>query len=152
MLTALILFQHTAARRRLVMEREALSIMGEFQHTAARRRLARLKARRRNSPVFQHTAARRRLAKTACLLIPACRCFNTQPPEGGWPALRHSDHSIFRFQHTAARRRLGPHLHLIRQDIGFNTQPPEGGWMASEGIPPICDCFNTQPPEGGWWY
>ena len=34
-------------------------------------------------------------------------CFNTQPPEGGWPTARTT--------RTKARR--------------FNTQPPEGGWL-----------------------
>ena len=35
------------------------------------------------------------------------RCFNTQPPEGGWLAEPKS---------------------CKRSQIGFNTQPPEGGW------------------------
>ena len=35
----LFLFQHTAARRRLGMEKEDLGVINEFQHTAARRRL-----------------------------------------------------------------------------------------------------------------
>ena len=55
-------------------------------------------------------------------------CFNTQPPEGGWPI-------------SAA---------IAPNPISFNTQPPEGGWKS-------CSCrsakhprFNTQPPEGGW--
>ena len=34
-------------------------------------------------------------------------CFNTQPPEGGWKALRA----------------------VADGDAGFNTQPPEGGWQ-----------------------
>ena len=35
------------------------------------------------------------------------RCFNTQPPEGGWERLT---------------KRQG-------KGAGFNTQPPEGGWL-----------------------
>ena len=77
-------------------------------------------------------------------------CFNTQPPEGGWPTARTT--------RTKARR--------------FNTQPPEGGWPLGAhslyadrvsthsrlkaagpkyGRPTRCRRgFNTQPPEGGW--
>ena len=78
--------------------------------------------------------------------------FNTQPPEGGWPA---------------------PTGNTGGSPDGFNTQPPEGGW-ADVGDLKMCDarvsthsrlkaagthigkigihvsCFNTQPPEGGW--
>ena len=35
------------------------------------------------------------------------RCFNTQPPEGGWSAAKENSFAICSFQHTAARRRLG---------------------------------------------
>ena len=60
---------------------------------------------------FQHTAARRRLG---CFLMrqQAAVCFNTQPPEGGWPCLLIFIYSVLvapklkEFQHTAARRRL----------------------------------------------
>ena len=33
---------------------------------------------------FQHTAARRRLDQCLTQLAWRQRCFNTQPPEGGW--------------------------------------------------------------------
>nr|WP_308021541.1 hypothetical protein [Neisseria mucosa] len=79
------------------------------------------------------------------------RCFNTQPPEGGWDGLLSRDdlpkvstHSrpkaagsvistkssgICGFQHTAARRRLAAVAARIGgKRGGFNTQPPEGGW------------------------
>ena len=56
----------------------------KFQHTAARRRLFNGSAFCAIMKMFQHTAARRRLN------LPRCKerwliCFNTQPPEGGWP-------------------------------------------------------------------
>ena len=55
-------------------------------------------------------------------------CFNTQPPEGGWP------------------------FYFSARDVngGFNTQPPEGGWQARLNIRFARHRFNTQPPEGGW--
>ena len=78
-------------------------------------------------------------------------CFNTQPPEGGWPFL------------PTSRKRVSC----------FNTQPPEGGWVgvilaaqipkqvSTHSRPKAAGCkartaeatsisFNTQPPEGGW--
>ena len=77
------------------------------------------------------------------------KCFNTQPPEGGWISVEHtvqianvSTHSRpkaaglipcrlsvdFEFQHTAARRRLATLAVNNSVQISFNTQPPEGGW------------------------
>ena len=77
-----------------------------FQHTAARRRLVTAVRILIKAAVFQHTAARRRLVTHGIpdLVIPtvsthsrpkaaghtwntgSCNpyCFNTQPPEGGW--------------------------------------------------------------------
>ena len=104
------LFQHTAARRRLVVEDWENIKSGLFQHTAARRRLA---SRRRNpqgfifvsthsrpkaagttrqpmnakNAAFQHTAARRRLEINGLSSV-----------------------QELMFQHTAARRRLARFL------------------------------------------
>ena len=36
----------------------------------------------------------------------ACKCFNTQPPEGGWKKKLKQKQKRPEFQHTAARRRL----------------------------------------------
>ena len=147
----MFLFQHTAARRRLVEFGFKAVPQPLFQHTAARRRLGRQFDRLAGFNTFQHTAARRRLAfylssnrvfeqvsthsrpkaagplsKKAMAILDS---FNTQPPEGGWlkclllNALLHS----------------------------FNTQPPEGGWCYRAIMSDWYPCFNTQPPEGGWF-
>ena len=55
-----------------------------FQHTAARRRLASYCRLRTAPPRFQHTAARRRLVYKSTPHAYSRSCFNTQPPEGGW--------------------------------------------------------------------
>ena len=56
-----------------------------FQHTAARRRLGRRKAAVARLDWFQHTAARRRLVAAFALgRLRGMIGFNTQPPEGGW--------------------------------------------------------------------
>ena len=78
------MFQHTAARRQLVLSSFICFLQRLFQHTAARRQLA----------AIYHAD---------CIRIER---FNTQPPEGSW--VSHSDFKIkdLMFQHTAARRRL----------------------------------------------
>ena len=101
-----------------------------FQHTAARRRLVPMVFFAVLLLMFQHTAARRRLGTVAKGFGAVMVGFNTQPPEGGWyrantapfKAALVSTHSrpkaagcrnrqllLFwlKFQHTAARRRLG---------------------------------------------
>ena len=76
-----------------------------FQHTAARRRLEPAYASIASSGSFQHTAARRRLVCKTALYIPPTG-FNTQPPEGGWGITSRPCYNRYLFQHTAARRRL----------------------------------------------
>ena len=78
--------------------------------------------------MFQHTAARRRLDLASCLSV-FVRCFNTQPPEGGWHASALLAKLNILFQHTAARRRLGRRSLWPGRCLCFNTQPPEGGWV-----------------------
>ena len=76
-----------------------------FQHTAARRRLVRGGALVFRSFRFQHTAARRRLVPPVDFML-FRPCFNTQPPEGGWLGTLAANAPVILFQHTAARRRL----------------------------------------------
>ena len=59
--TFIPLFQHTAARRRLVIFWHGVLAVRLFQHTAARRRLGFRQCLPVNLYRFQHTAARRRL-------------------------------------------------------------------------------------------
>ena len=66
-----------------------------------------MEERVRSDVLFQHTAARRRLGLLKIFFGHSKRCFNTQPPEGGWNILYHSILKVVEFQHTAARRRLG---------------------------------------------
>ena len=122
-----------------------------FQHTAARRRLVKAFWRIEPNKKFQHTAARRRLA-TPTLPIKMASSFNTQPPEGGWrPNIWNcwrrvvSTHS----RPKAAGIRSRPPSPLRSS---FNTQPPEGGWGQAWFASYRCACFNTQPPEGGWGF
>ena len=65
---------------------------------------------------------------STCKPLGQARCFNTQPPEGGWPHFHTGTATICR----------------------FNTQPPEGGWVPARHTARCRGRFNTQPPEGGW--
>ncbi|EFC88648.1 hypothetical protein NEIMUCOT_04697 [Neisseria mucosa ATCC 25996] len=78
-------------------------------------------------------------------------CFNTQPPEGGWPDDKPKEDdkqkvSTHSRPKAAGCFKLGDVVGYFR----FNTQPPEGGWDGYRKSPVSRDCFNTQPPEGGW--
>ena len=124
-----VLFQHTAARRRLASADYLSDGQQQFQHTAARRRLASSAVTSSASKPFQHTAARRRLE--AVLIQP-------------YIVLTVSPHS-----RPKAAGRDGHHEQ--RRRLGFNTQPPEGGWRHRRDSARTRDRFNTQPPEGGWF-
>ena len=76
-----------------------------FQHTAARRRLVIATRPCLTASRFQHTAARRRLPSRQDLGF-GLSGFNTQPPEGGWADSLKNALTSSSFQHTAARRRL----------------------------------------------
>ena len=167
------LFQHTAARRRLVIRAPKCLLIWSFQHTAARRRLA---ASFGDIVSSCGVSTHSRPKAAGCFvqhLGVAFGSFNTQPPEGGWLRASYDLRAVCGFQHTAARRRLESAPTRRRSRVCFNTQPPEGGWIST-----VIDCahsalfqhtaarrrlvrvdlandktacFNTQPPEGGWY-
>ena len=123
-------FQHTAARRRLELAANFVNLtkLTTFQHTAARRRLAgskitlklgykvsthsRPKAAGHQHPRKQYalkvsTHSRPKAAGDVFeFTLRFVKCFNTQPPEGGWPQILFFHTETNGFQHTAARRRL----------------------------------------------
>ena len=52
---------------------------------------------------FVSTHSRLKAAGWRCLMrCRFCRCFNTQPPEGGWLAVKADNQAELTFQHTAA--------------------------------------------------
>ena len=81
------MFQHTAARRRLLVQILISQFRIWFQHTAARRRLLGVSNSDGQKLLFQHTAARRRLHSIRFKLLLSSLSFNTQPPEGGCDGL-----------------------------------------------------------------
>ena len=90
-----------------------------FQHTAARRRLVvPFRAAVRKCVVSTHSrpkAAGQGLTATGL----TCERFNTQPPEGGWRQAKAHRPTQERFQHTAARRRLGSNKSIIGPTTRF---------------------------------
>ena len=145
--------------------------MLSFQHTAARRRLLILKSSLEITPSFQHTAARRRLTSAVNYCWLGVNRFNTQPPEGGWQSYSRLYLDLHSFQHTAARRRLMCFYKLFKLFIWFQHTAARrrlhhlrltqtfGLWFqhtaarrrlvsaAKQKI--LTLSFNTQPPEGG---
>ena len=100
-----MMFQHTAARRRLLLTQWIIPIFTMFQHTAARRRLHHNYNQIPLEIVFQHTAARRRLR--------------------GFTLWR----TIAQKVSTHSRPKAAAFSYKQRTVCfaGFNTQPPEGG-------------------------
>ena len=79
-----LVFQHTAARRRLGPLVCLAVASYQFQHTAARRRLVDCV---RGQAIFRVVSTHSRPKAAGFTHARSCtdyRCFNTQPPEGGW--------------------------------------------------------------------
>ena len=155
------LFQHTAARRRLVGI-IAKIILKLVVSTHSRPKAAGSSCM--HQKYCRHVSTHSRPKAAGYSNVLTCRtplCFNTQPPEGGWyhhsranrlnhkvsthsrpkaagyDKCKHSKHNI-QFQHTAARRRLAPPTSVFLELLGFNTQPPEGGW---KNLPSSSLCY-----------
>ena len=94
-----------------------------FQHTAARRRLLRAVPKRPiPDPMFQHTAARRRLLKRSVSLLMFLVSTHSRPKAADPD--RQNLKNLFRFQHTAARRRLLKILCLyILNKVSTHSRP-----------------------------
>ena len=146
------MFQHTAARRRLVAAATPITT-APIVSTHSRPKAAGhwIKSKPNSLAVSTHSRPK---AAGPCASVPcvAYRGFNTQPPEGGWFGARRkkimvgqvSTHSRpkaaglrdrgltrhrQRFQHTAARRRLGPGKGLIMatQSVSTHSRPKAAG-------------------------
>ena len=102
-----LLFQHTAARRRLGFVTYTGYSVGLFQHTAARRRLDKIPSSAFSATSVSTHSRPKAAGPARHWLRAGVYRFNTQPPEGGWTPTN-----------SAAITRAG-----------FNTQPPEGGWF-----------------------
>ena len=166
------MFQHTAARRRL-LPTQVVGIPVRQVSTHSRPKAAACAAQSSASRLvaFQHTAARRRLLdQRDAVDVRVVVSTHSRPKAAA--SIAAAFPALWRFQHTAARRRLPGKRAGQRRAGRFNTQPPEGGcyvsacrqngtprtfqhtaarrrlpaWASQNARPPR---FNTQPPEGG---
>ena len=105
-----------------------------FQHTAARRRLVnagRLSDDHKAGFNTQPPEGGWGQSSRQYLFL---RCFNTQPPEGGWLAISTFTVSNPLFQHTAARRRLATILLVSRKDsyVSTHSRPKAAGYTRAD--------------------
>ena len=168
-----IMFQHTAARRRLQggsmrssdlikvsthsrAEAAALTLLTclfahRFQHTAARRRLPLNNGDNRQSINCFNTQPR----GGGCLGTSTIRIrlggFNTQPRGGGCLRDCRRESDCQRFQHTAARRRLRFYNHVLSFVFTKfqHTAARRRLHSSTTYRLPSINCFNTQPRGGG---
>ena len=120
--------------------------------------------------LFQHTAARRRLdwalflnalgllvsthsRPKAAGPLPVTEnrtdyCFNTQPPEGGWPSSFNNVAPLVWFQHTAARRRLVTACAFNAFDVRVSTHSrPKAAGNFPKGIASIWRVSTHSRPK-----
>ena len=167
------LFQHTAARRRLVQNRENKQLIYKVS-THSRPKAAGTVGSCTGFADAVSTHSRPKAAghRPHTMLLPHWVSTHSRPKAAGQISMDVSlevnefQHTAARrrlafaasplcawrsvFQHTAARRRLGWAYILTSSRAGFNTQPPEGGWICVPIPHGRSHSFNTQPPEGGW--
>ena len=124
----LLLFQHTAARRRLqLLYYNKQQLDNVSTHSRAEAAAFTIKSPRCRKNCF-NTQPRGGGCIVDSILLKISQCFNTQPRGGGCGRRSRLYTLDKKFQHTAARRRL-PFFCVLE----ISTSP----------------CFNTQPPEGG---
>ena len=124
--SSVIASTHSRPKAAAIKDGLELFFAAKFQHTAARRRLLVHHMIMCVGHWFQHTAARRRLLDVARQVIDRLS-FNTQPPEGGCKAIVKSMSGGAVSTHSRPKAAAGIGYFTPALFIGFNTQPPEGG-------------------------
>ena len=123
------MFQHTAARRRLVGYK-LLTGLGQKVSTHSRPKAAGLdQCLYRTEYQGFNTQPPEGGWTLTCAVLQLSQCFNTQPPEGGW----------VRPSRSMSNRIL----------VSTHSRPKAAGSLFQTAIQ-FKTCFNTQPPEGGW--
>ena len=145
-----VLFQHTAARRRLANVLTNAIIRDVFQHTAARRRLVYALVITRIYTKFQHTAARRRLVKATSNSREAIQVSTHSRPKAAG-GIRQPKWLTYNVSTHSRPKAAGLYAFFICEYLRVSThsRPKAAGWSV------VCNLcrgkrFNTQPPEGGW--
>ena len=144
-------FQLTAARRRLDIFFISISYSNFlFQLTAARRRLGRLLARGITAIGVSTHSRPKAAGRQPSGQYAQQRCFNSQPPEGGWLYEEPSVEPSIVSTHSRPKAAGSSSCLHPAPPYRFNSQPPEGGWSMRTKRNASRTRFNSQPPEGGW--
>ena len=108
---------------------DAVSLLSLFQHTAARRRLVGISAGFCAEVTVSTHSRPKAAGERHAARFHTRRRFNTQPPEGGW--VFPCGHFEGGFVSTHSRPKAAGRGVLLyrRAHPRFNTQPPEGGWI-----------------------
>ena len=145
------MFQHTAARRRLLSGLLVFCIICErFNTQPPEGGCYRARLVRRFLGKFQHTAARRRLLLAVINTAQQILVSTHSRPKAAanYNQFERLQLTVSTHSRPKAAARNGCGLRF-KTAAGFNTQPPEGGCIRRKGWCPVMACFNTQPPEGG---
>ena len=144
------LFQHTAARRRLVHSISSAMLHCSFQHTAARRRLVGgCRENWRIERVSTHSRPKAAGTYTAGMSGSGGVSTHSRPKAAGFRLFyffemtKVSTHSRPK---AAGRQRLWLRLHA---PVSTHSRPKAAGANNISGSGRFAG-FNTQPPEGGW--
>ena len=122
-----------------------------FQLTAARRRLGSSTIACTTRFGFQLTAARRRLVGNLHDAGGKTGGFNSQPPEGGWAMSKVSFAMALVSTHSRPKAAGRDKQAAIdrAEAVSTHSRPKAAGMCPQPDNSPRCS-FNSQPPEGGW--
>ena len=124
-----IMFQHTAARRRLVYIAYYIPTLIRVS-THSRPKAAGFAHDGFKRAIQVSTHSRPKAAGSVSASSPKMPCsFNTQPPEGGWDFFSHFSLISIMFQHTAARRRLEGGINSLSliDTVSTHSRPKAAG-------------------------
>ena len=168
------MFQHTAARRRLVEERMEAELLDSVS-THSRPKAAGFNTRQNHTDFLVSTHSRPKAAGQQRLLrsLAATVSTHSRPkaagicknplrryydvsthsrPKAAGSALKSFRRFLIWFQHTAARRRLALLQKEIFHDYQFqHTAARRRLELTGSIMKKFLKSFNTQPPEGGWY-
>ena len=135
------MFQHTAARRRLLIPPTMIGATSRFQHTAARRRLLGALRLISSYDEFQHTAARRRLLGQSIYSD-----YKLNVSTHSRPKAAASANKLVAYANAPVSTHSRPKAAAFKRwcesspNDSFNTQPPEGGCY----LPPHLKTFQDE--------
>ena len=112
-------FQHTAARRRLVVVKAWQYFVGNVSTHSRPKAAGEALYWGVEAAIRFNTQPPEGGWRLAVRLHSCCDCFNTQPPEGGWNRPSFATPTKIEFQHTAARRRLASTFSVLITFIKF---------------------------------